>query len=122
MELKQAKEINGAMVSIGLHTQGIFMLEDEKIVELIDMLKAFNLKSLLEAVEVVDKANKEARQKGEETGKGYSIDTICADRLVSAIYTALNFESYPCEGSISPMVQYPMGCRNISLCLISSEK
>jgi hypothetical protein len=94
MELDRAKEINSALLDIGFFTEGLKTGEETQ--KAVDLLGDVSLSDMLKAGEVVRQENERTFAESVENMrlKGSSSRTImmvCDDRLVAAIYAALNY-------------------------------
>ena len=113
MNIKQAREIVGKMISWSMMAQGIELpKKPEKITE--------TLTELIKANKMVEKANKRShdridkiiKEKGSWNGKR-SVQTTIADRGIAALYVAANFHGdRPATADV-----LGMHGRNIVVCL-----
>lgn len=96
MKLSEAKKIVGYVIEWQFVLMGVKARNDLK--EIIDLSK-YSLADLIKANSIVDKHNSNKRriqQKNAENGiksKPISIQMTLADRLIAAVYVALNFEA-----------------------------
>jgi hypothetical protein len=92
MELEQAKEIVQACVHHTMHKMGIIEEQPPSLYE-------YSLRELLDANDQV-KADNDSRRdlKGPQ-----SFQTVCDDRLVSALYTLYHFDGDQNGGRVEPI-------------------
>jgi hypothetical protein len=89
MTIEKARELIGNLVQCGLYANGVL---DEKPANI-----EVSLAELMEANEIVKKANDEAREKQRAEGGSCSIQMTVAERGIAAMFTAANFKG----GSLS---------------------
>lgn len=95
MKLQEAKQIVGYILDWQFVLMGVKTRADIK--EKID-LSRYSLQDLITANKIVESGNNRRkklyeyhRDKGHKT-KGYSVNMQLADRLIAAVYTAINFQ------------------------------
>jgi hypothetical protein len=94
MSVEKAKEIVGCMVLWMMYHMEVTNDEPPKL--------TYSLRELIEANDIVKKANKDAEQTPFIDGKrSRTMSLVCDDRLIAALYTAAHYPGGPAENAQS---------------------
>lgn len=107
-----ADHINAELVKARLAGMGIGGPPD------LDFLRTCSLSELLAARDVVSAANAAARN----AGPPYTLTTVCDDRLIAAIYTALHYDPTEADAPDPILLLTEHGCTTALVHVLTPEE